>query len=229
MNNSPPKFEDCLPIIDVEIAKRRHKWNLTSLAWMDFDDVSQIIRIHIFQKWGQYETSRPLQPWLNSIITNQIRNLIRNHYSNYTRPCIQLHCDAAVGESGCSIYGEQCNSCPLYAKWQKRKQSANHIKIPVSIENHAHEIKQISDDTSDVFRHVDTIHAKMKEILKPIEYQVYKGLFILHQEEDQVAKELGYISNEEGRPPGYKQIKNLRKSIIAKVKKCLANGDIDIY
>ena len=45
------KFEDCIEKIDLEINKRRSRWNLTALSWMDFDDVSQIIRIHIFKKW----------------------------------------------------------------------------------------------------------------------------------------------------------------------------------
>lgn len=222
----PPKFEDFLPIINTEIAKRKHKWNLTSIAWMDYDDVSQIIRIHIYKKWNQYQPTRPLAPWLNSIITNQIRNLIRNHHSNYARPC--LKCAAAIDNNGCSIYGTQCADCPLYAYWQKRKQPAIHIKIPVSIENHAHEVKNIFDDSVDVLRHADALHNKMREILKPLEWKVYEGLFVHNKEESAVAKELGYITNEHGRDPGYKQIKNIRKSIIIKVKQCLANGDIDI-
>lgn len=221
-----PSFEDCLSVIDAEIAKRRHKWNLSSITWMDYDDVSQIIRIHIYKKWNQYQAERPLVPWLNSIITNQIRNLIRNHYSNYARPC--LKCAAAVDQDRCRIYETQCSDCPLYSYWQKRKQPATQIKIPVSMENHAHEVKSIFDDSTDVSRHVDTVHAKMKEILKPLEWQVYEGLFISHKNEAEVAKELGYISNERGRNPGYKQIKNIRKTIILKVKQCLANGEIDI-
>lgn len=221
-----PKFEDYLPIIDAEIAKRRHKWNLTSITWMDYDDVSQIIRIHIYKKWDQYQPTRPLAPWLNSIITNQIRNLIRNHYSNYARPC--LKCAAASDNNACTIYVTQCDACPLYAYWQKRKQPATHIKIPVSIENHAHEVKSIFDDSIDVLRHVDAIHAKMKEILKPIEWQVYEGLFVRHKDEAEIARELGYTTTEKGRDPGYKQIKNLRKAIILKVKKCLADGEVDI-
>lgn len=227
MKTIAPKFEDYLPIIDAEIAKRRHKWNLTSITWMDYDDVSQIIRIHIYKKWNQYQATRPLAPWLNSIITNQIRNLIRNHYSNYARPC--LKCAAATDSTGCSIYTTQCSECPLYAYWQRRKEPATHIKIPVSIENHSHEVKNIPSDGSDVLRHAQAVHDKMKEVLKPAEWRVYEGLFVLGKEEAQVAKELGYISNESGRHPGYKQIKNLRKLIIGKVKKCLASGEIDIF
>lgn len=220
-------FEECLPIIDAEIFKRRARWTLTSLAWLDYSDVSQIIRIHIFKKWDQYQQDKPLTPWLNSIITNQIRNLIRNHYSNYSRPC--LKCAAAMDADKCNIYATQNSDCPLYAYWQKRKQPATQIKIPVSIENHANEIRSIADDSIDILRHAETLHAKMKEILKPFEWQVYEGLFILQKDEGQLAKELGFLSNEKGRDPGYKQIKNLKKIIIAKVRKCLADGEVDIY
>ena len=45
-----PKFEEVISIIDVEIIKRRGKWNLTAINWMDFDDVSQILRINIYKK-----------------------------------------------------------------------------------------------------------------------------------------------------------------------------------
>lgn len=227
MNPNPkPTFEESLQLIDSEIAKRRHKWNLTSITWMDYDDVSQIIRIHIHKKWDQYEASRPLAPWLNTIITNQIRNLIRNHYSNFARPC--LKCAASTDGNGCTIYKTQCSDCPLYAYWQKRKQPATNIKIPVSIENHGNEVSSIFDETTDISRHVDAFHLKMKELLKPLEWKVYEGLFIANKDEAQLAKELGYISNEKGRDPGYKQIKNLRKIIVIKAKKCLEDGDIDI-
>lgn len=220
-------FEECLPIIDIEIAKRRKKWTLTSLASLDYQDVSQIIRIHIFKKWDQYQQDKPLAPWLNSIITNQIRNLIRNNYSNYSRPC--LKCAAGIDSDKCNIYESQNSDCPLYAYWQKRKQAATQIKIPVSIENHENELKSITDNSVDILRHAEIVHEKMKEVLKPLEWKVYEGLFILQKEESQIAKEIGFISNEKGRNPGYKQIKNLRKIIILKVRKCLSDGEIDIY
>jgi len=220
-------FEEYLDIIDVEIAKRRNKWNLSSLTWMDFDDVSQIIRIHIYKKWNQFDQNKPIQPWLNTIISNQIKNIIRNIYSNYARPC--LKCEASIESTGCKIYKEQCSACPLFAYWKKRKEPANHIKIPVSIENHAQEVYSIKEDSTDIMAQISALHKKMKQILKPIEYQIYEGLFILNLDERGVAEKLGYISNEKGRNPGYKQIKNIRKIIIVKVKKCLEEDDLDVY
>jgi len=39
---------------------------------------------------------------------------------------------------------------------------------------------------------------------------------------------MNYKSSEEGRLPGYKHIKNIKKAIIEKVKKVLEKGEIDI-
>ena len=82
-------FEDFIDTIDEEIKKRKSKWKLTSITWMDFDDISQILRIHIYKKWHLYDPAKPLAPWLNRISPNQIKNLIRNNYANYARPCLK--------------------------------------------------------------------------------------------------------------------------------------------
>lgn len=220
-----PNFEDCLDLINQEIQKRKSKWNLSSIAWMDFDDVSQIIRIHIYNKWEQYNPRKPLQPWVSMIITNQIRNLIRNHYTNFARPC--LRCDAAVDNDGCKIYGEQCESCPLYAHWKKNKQPATFVKLPLSIENHSHEVHEMKDTSGDTLNDEKKLHLLVKKILKPIEYQVYEGLYINHKDESEVAKGLGFISNEKGRSPGYRQLKNIQKAIIEKVRKHLEQEGLE--
>ena len=78
------------------------KWNLKSLSWIDYDDVAQIIRIHIHKKWHLYNQEKPIGPWLNTLISNQIKNLIRNNYANLSKPCYR--CDAAEGEDLCVIY-----------------------------------------------------------------------------------------------------------------------------
>ena len=45
-----PTFEESIDIINSEIQKRKHRWHLTAIAWMDFDDVSQRLRLHIYKK-----------------------------------------------------------------------------------------------------------------------------------------------------------------------------------
>ena len=73
MANKLFTYADKKAEIDEELKKRRHKWYLNSLGWFDFEDVEQIIRVHIHKKWDQWDQSRPLKPWMNKIITNQIQ------------------------------------------------------------------------------------------------------------------------------------------------------------
>ena len=221
-------FEECLGDIDREISKRKNKWNLTALAWMDFDDVSQILRIHIHKKWHLYDQTQRLGPWINRIITNQIKNLIRNNYGNYVRPC--LKCAAAEGDNLCAIYKKQSADCPLYKNWQQNKKSAFDTKLPIALENHTQEVYSLQNQVGfDIDSAAKKLHIKMKEVLKSNEWLVYQYLYIDHLSEEQAAKKMGYKTTEKNRSPGYKQIKNLKKSILIKVKKCLSNDEVDIF
>ena len=221
-----PSFEESINEINQEIAKRRSKWNLTAINWMDFNDVAQILRIHINKKWNLYDKSKPLAPWVNRIISNQIKNLIRNNYSNFARPC--LKCAAAGPEDSCSIYGEQCAKCPLFSHWFKNKKNAHDAKLTLALDNHVQEVNNLEFHQVNFEETAGNIHKKMQKVLKPIEWKVYNYLYIQQKDEEDVAKLMGYRTTEKNRTAGYKQIKNIKKIIIFKVKKHLYNGDIDI-
>jgi DNA-directed RNA polymerase specialized sigma24 family protein len=226
-NNSRKRtFEECIDEINQEIFKKKNKWNLNAINWMDFQDVAQIIRFHIYKKWHLYQPKKPLAPWVNTIVNNQIKNLIRNHYGHFSRPC--LKCLACQGESGCAIYGEQCNSCPLYARWEKTKKNAHDTKLTLSIENHSTEINDLKEENLNLEKTAEKIHIKMQQVLKPVEWKIYQYLYIQGKTEEHTAKLMGYRTSEKNRTAGYKQIRNLKKSILIKVKKYLYNGDIDI-
>ena len=216
------KFEDCIESIDIEINKRRGRWNLTALSWMDFDDVSQIIRVHIFKKWHLYDQSKSLAPWINTLISNQIKNLIRNNYGNYCRPC--LKCAAAESDSLCYIYGTQCSACPLFAQWEKTKKAAYLTKLPTPLESVEHEMENIELSDFDFDTVLKRLNSKLKVVLKPNEWVVYENLYLNNKSEQEVAKILGYKTSEKNRSPGYKQIKNIKKSIIDKAKEIVAEN-----
>ena len=42
-------------IINQEIRKRKNKWFLDSVPWISLEDVEQIIRVHIYQKFDQWD------------------------------------------------------------------------------------------------------------------------------------------------------------------------------
>lgn len=220
------QFEENIDFINEEILKRKPKWNLTAINWMDFDDVSNIIRAHIYKKWHLYNPEKSLGPWLNRLISNQIKNLIRNNYTNYAKPCIR--CAAAEDNTGCDIYEAQGEDCPLYREWARTKKSAYDIKLAPPISS-SQSVKSQESQHFDYETNIKIFNEKIKEILKPHEYKIYYLLFIENKTEVEVAKEMGYKTNEQGRNPGYKQIKNVQKRIITKAKKLLEKGEIDIY
>jgi len=219
------KFEDNILIIDEEINKRRNKWTLSSIAWIDFEDISQILKIHIFKKWHLYDQGKPLLPWLNRIISNQLKNLVRNNYSNYCKPC--LRCAAAEPDSGCAIYGAQDTRCPLYKKWVEKKKSAYDVKMALPLEKHKNEVNEHWVHQADIETGIYKLSAKLKEILKPNEWLVYENFYINNKSEIEIAKELNFKTTEKNRSPGYKQIKNIQKSIISKAKKILERDELD--
>ena len=127
------------------------------------------------------------------------------------------------------IYGAQDGSCPLYAQWEKTKKRAHDAKLPLSLENHSKEVHSISSDFFDIDSAAKKLHEKMKTCLKANELQVYELLYVQNLEEDEVAKRMGYRTSEKNRQPGYKQIKNVKKSILLKVKKLIDRDEIDIF
>lgn len=223
-------YEEFSELIDTELRKRSRNWFLTSVNWVDFDDVCQIIRAHIFNKWQQWDQSRPIKPWLNKIIANQMKNILRNHYSNYARPCLNCPFNSDTEYNLCSFTesGSQDNTCPLYKKWEGSKRHAYNVKITLSLENHMHEFDGGSEQYlgSDLQEASRRLFIELKNVLTERQYRAFDMLFIQNMTDEEVAKEMGYKSTESGRKAGYKQIKNLKKMLKEKASKILARKGI---
>ena len=231
-------YEDKKDIIDAELKKRRGKWFLNSVSWIDFDDVCQIIRAHIHKKWEQWDQTRALEPWLNRIISNQLKNILRNNYSNFSRPCLNCPFNQSkiAGESdvpgelcGFTPSGLQCNECPLYAKWEKTKKHAYDIKMAVSLEACSAESFVVGSQSFDIDSALVKLNKELKKVLNEKQYMIYQMLFIENKTEEEVAKKMGYRTNEKGRKAGYKQIKNLKKTFKQKILSILEKKDIIIH
>ena len=219
-------FEEKLPIIATEIRKRKNKWQLNILKWLSFEDVEQIITIHIYKKWDMWDQRKPLEPWISRIISNQIRNLIRNNYTNYVKPC--AGCIHNLGDEHCSlnISGLQTKECSLYSSWEKSKKHGYNIKLPLELENHSREVENISSYNLDFDEAISSLNAEMKKILSVNYYTAYCMLYFEKKSDEEVAIFLGYRCNEKNRKIGYKQIKNLKKLFKDKAVEILKNKDI---
>jgi len=226
-------YEEKYDVIEEELRKRQGKWFLTSLAWIDFDDVKQIIRTHVYKKWGQWDQARPLKPWLNRIISNQLKNILRNYYSNFAKPCLSCPFNQSgvseeghVGLCGFTKSGTQCGECPLYAKWEKTKKAAYDIKMAVTLESHMHQLRETQGSSFEIEEAERKLHAEMKLVLSEKNYSTYQMLFVENLTDEEVAAKLGYRTTEKGRKAGYKQIKNLKKQFKQKAEKILQTKDI---
>lgn len=226
MKKNKLKFEKNLDLINAEILKRKNKWTLSALNWIDFEDVAQIVRFHLYKKWDLYDPAKPILPWINRIISNQIKNIIRNNYGNYARPC--LKCAASLGDSGCRIYGEQNSICPMYENWKNTKKNAYDIKMAVSIEDHPAEINNRSQESLDIQKATANLNIVMQKVLKPMEWQVYDLLYIQLKNEEQVCRILKLKFDKNSKTGYNKQLRNIQKSIIKKAKFVIRNGEIDL-
>lgn len=219
-------YEECIDTINTCINKRKHRWTLSALSHIDFDDVAQNLRVHIWQKWHLYDQSRKLETWLTVVINNQMINMIRNVYGNFSRPC--LKCEFYEGDDSCKKFGIVSNQCDLYKTWNYGKKTKHDIQLPLPIENHINEVHEIQNETVDVDKTAIHIHEKMKQILKPYEWQVYELSFIQHKSDEEIGKILEYKSTEKNRSAGYKQVANIRKKIIRKAKELVFNEEIEV-
>lgn len=222
------RFEDYIDVIETAINKQRSRWRLDCITWFDFDDVQQVIKLHIYKKWHMWNQDLPLEPWINTIITNQIRNLVRNHYGNYVKPCV--NCEFNTGDDGCSFTASklQDGQCKKYRNWEKTKKAAFNLKIAVPSENHMFEMGYDPDKEMCFNSCVEKLNYYMKQSLSEIHYKAYHMLFFEESTEEEVAKFMGYKTNEKKRTAGYRQVKNLKKMFMAKASEIMKEYDIII-
>lgn len=219
--DSPATFESKIDVVDNEIRKRKGKWQLKARADLDYEDVEQILRLHIYRKWELWDQSRPLEPWLNRTITRQISNLLRNLYGGFSRPC--LKCAANQGGELCSLYKTQCAQCPLYMKWIKGKKQAHDVKIPLPLENHTQEVESISSDFIDYEAAAKVIHENIMPKLSKVQCCVYEMLYIQNLSEDEIAMKMGYKKTKDLKRKviRYKQLENYKKRFAKLGKKII--------
>ena len=223
-------FEDKIKEIDLEINKRKGKWQLSSLAHMDYSDVAQIIRLHIYNKWSLWDQKRPLANWLNRIISNQIINLVEENYSSFAPPCNS--CPYNMGSNLCSYTksGERCSECPLFAKWQKKKQSGYNIRLAISIDSEDYieksNFNSFDGNEIDYDKCIEKIHELIRPQLTKTEEKIYDLLIVQKLSEEEIAKELGFKTNEEGRKPGYKRIRETQNKFVKLTREIIKNHDI---
>jgi hypothetical protein len=222
-SNGPLLYEDCSAVIDKEIRKRRHKWLYHHIEW---DDVAQTIRAKIALRWGHWDQTRPLAPYVNRIITRHLQNLVRDSYAKLVKPCVK--CAGNEGENFCRFTASktQCAQCPLYAEWQKSRESAFNVSLPVPIENHIDEVVNIQEDFVDIEDGRQKLTKLLKKHLTPVEYKIYVWFFVEGRDDMYVSQKMNLKTTEENRIPGYRTIKKYKVLIEQKTRAILKEHDL---
>jgi RNA polymerase sigma factor (sigma-70 family) len=221
-------FEDKREDLDQLLLKYRPKWQLSALAWLDYDDVCQIIRLHVYNKWHLWDQSRPFKPWASMIISNQIKNLIRNNYTSFAKPC--LRCQYNMGGTLCdwTKSGDQDRTCADFEKWKKKKERAYNIKLPLTLDDGVATLNTSSiKDQVDYKLSSGRLHELVMDQLSERHKAIYAMLYIDHKDETEVAKKFGFKGDSTKRKTiRYKQISNLKKKFYRIAIKIMEDNDI---
>jgi hypothetical protein len=218
------RFEDKIEVIDKLIESRRGRWTLDQITYMDWADVAQLIRIHIADKWEQWDQSRPLEKWASKVIKHRIINLIRDHYGKVTPPCVTCPFNTNLGGCSRTRSGKQDNDCLAYRKWEKRKGSAYGLKLAAPLEDYDGAGTSIDFD---MIKSIDKFHDQMKVKLNEKLWNAYTLLYIEHLNDTEVVKRLGFKTKEKDRLPGYRQLSNMKAKIIKVAKELIQDFDIE--
>lgn len=167
---------------------------------------------------------------MNRVISNQIKNLIRNNYGTFAKPCVKCPFNESNFSEdnlcGYTSSGEQCDECPLFKKWNESKKNAHDIKLPKAFDFHDTEVCISASDNVDYEAAADRMHKLMEKYLTKRQYTVYKLLFVDNLDDIKAAELLGYKTTEKNRKAGYRNIKNLKKLFKEKAKKILEKEDV---
>jgi len=222
-------YEELVVEIDRLLCRYRVKWQLNALAWLDYDDVCQIIRIHINNKLHLWKRDKAFGPWCSTLISNQIKNLVRNNYGNFAKPC--LRCPHYGGGDDCTftINGKQNTTCLDFFKWKKKKQKAYNVKLPLSLDV---SIDSGGDNNASTYeidydRKIDKVHALVMEKLGEKHKAIYYMLYVEHKSDLEVANKFGFKEDKSNRKtPRYKQINNLKKRFYKIASELLRDNDL---
>jgi DNA-directed RNA polymerase specialized sigma24 family protein len=208
-------FEQRYDSVVHEIEKRRRKWTLTSTP---FDDISQVILSRIYLNYHTFKPSQGLFiHWVNRVITNIIKNALRDLHFIHSRPCLHGKggCVFNTGNDTCSQTpsGRQCGQCLAYKLWESRKKSHNAIEQTLPLENHIREVDARPSEGNINFDYAKlVIEREIQKKLNHHEWKLYKLLYIQNKEEREVGKLMKYKPSKR-MYPGYLTILKFKKKV----------------
>lgn len=197
MTDDIKRFEAHVPELRVILARRKSSWTLTTMDW---DDVEMILLNRLWVKFAMYDpTKGPLENWANRVISRAMSNLLRDLLYKFQKPCITAHasggmCSFNLPDNGCAYTQSKtkCAECPLYARWQKKKEALYNIRSGLPLDSHSQEVQNLQEEFLDVEAAKMVIDARIMRRLNAHDGQIYRLLFIEHLSMEEVGKRMRY-------------------------------------
>lgn len=210
------EFKEKLEEIDLLLKKRQHRWN-PHFSPVSFDDVCQIIKIHLFNKWSQWNQTLPFANWANKVISNQIFNIRRNNYGNSMPPC--FGCKFNIGDNLCAFTdsGEKDSQCKEYGHWEENKKPLFQIRNAYPIENHVNDKIQHFEDNLDLEEAFVKLTRFIKKELNYIDFIFFDLKYVQNKSNKEIRKVLDIP---------HKQMEEKDKTIICLVKEIMKKEDL---
>ncbi len=225
------KFEDYSDELDSLLKSAEEKWNIP-LASLSFDDVSQIIRLHIYHKFSKWDPEKgKFATWAKRVISNQIVNIKKRVWTRYVSPCSS--CIFNLGDNLCAKNpsGKKNEECELFRKWSKTRANGQNLNSAASLderfEDDAQELKiQISGELIDITEATARLHELMLGALEDKLKKFYELRYIKSLPDESIALAFGFTTTEEGRAPGYRQIYHMESEIKKLARFIVSTQDI---
>lgn len=230
-----PTFEEVASDIRAQINRRRQRWRATNIQ--EWDDVAQDIFIRAYNKWHLFDPNKKaLSHWLNTLISNALKNKMRDLIYKTARPCLgsnkDQHCCVYNGGGNICTWsgnstGIQCSACPAYRAWQERKGHLNNINTPLPLDNHAVEVGRVQCDFTDIEGKKKVLDDRiLSHLTNETERRMYTMIFIEQKSEEEVGHIMGYKLQDNSKTPGYQMILKFRKKVIALAKEIVIEEDL---
>lgn len=229
-----PPIEEVLPFAQALISRRRHKWKLSTMGW---EDVAQIILIRVWQQYPKFDPAKgPFENWCNRLISHAFINVLRDSHLKWEKPCVSRGmCAYNRGGDSCGFTpsGKQCAECPLYARWQDKKQGQYNIKATLGLDAHPQEVHNTQSDTFDVEAAKTRIDAIMLKRLNPFDRRIYRLLLIKHltpmETSIELKRKLKKRKLKEGEGCGYQSVLATLTTFKAMIKQIIDEESFSVW
>lgn len=197
MTDDIKRFEAHVTELQEIIGRRKSGWTLTTFDW---DDVAAILMERLWQQFSSYDAAKgPLENWANVLISNTIKNILRDNLYKWSKPCLTASpsggmCRFNLADNGCAYTPSKtkCSECRLYAKWQRKKESLYNIRASLPLDSHAQEVQNSQADFFDVAAAKSIIDEKIVKRLDAHDAKIYRLLFIENLSMEEVGKKMKY-------------------------------------